>query len=127
MKSETVEIIWSKDAGDELLEIISYIKHNTGKMTAEKIYNKITEEVKKAFGNATGRRISPLLKEFGINDIHQLNINPWIIYYRVEQNVMKIISIIDSRRNLEEILYKKVIVGNFPVTDTAPHKGPTAP
>jgi plasmid stabilization system protein ParE len=26
-----MEIIWSKDAGDELLEIISYIKNNTGK------------------------------------------------------------------------------------------------
>ena len=33
-----MEIIWSKDAGDELLEIISYIKNNTGKIAAEKIF-----------------------------------------------------------------------------------------
>jgi len=31
------EVIWSKDAGDELVEIISFIKYNTGKITAEKI------------------------------------------------------------------------------------------
>ena len=108
MKPE-IKIIWSKDAGDELIEIISYIKSTTGKMTAEKIYKKISDAVNKVSKNAAGRRLSPLLREFGITDIHQLNVNPWIIYYRVEKNLMNIISIIDSRRNLEEILYKKVI------------------
>ena len=34
------EIIWSKDAGDELAEIISYIKNNTGKLTAGKYLQK---------------------------------------------------------------------------------------
>ena len=113
MKQEKVEIIWSKDAGDELIEIISYIKNNTGKITAEKIYKEITNEVKKASGNAAGRRISPLLKEFGITDIHQLNIHPWFIYYTVDKKEMKIISIIDSRRNLDEILYQKIINGKI--------------
>jgi len=103
------EIIWSKDAGDELSEIISYIKYNTGKMTAEKIYNKIIREITRISENPEGRRIAPLLREFGINYIHQFNISPWIIYYKLENNIMKIISIIDGRRNLEEILYKKII------------------
>ena len=107
------QIIWSKDAGDELTEIVTYIKYNTGKITAQKIYNKIVNEIKRVSENAGGRRISLLLKEFGINDIHQLNINPWIIYYRARKNTMEIISIIDGRRNLEEILYKKVIEGKI--------------
>jgi toxin ParE1/3/4 len=107
------EIIWSKDAGDELIEIISYIKYNTGKITAERIYSKIINEIKRVSGNAAGRRVAPLLKKFGINNIHQLNINPWIIFYKVEYYKMKIISIIDGRRNLEEILYKKMIDGKI--------------
>jgi toxin ParE1/3/4 len=108
-----MEIIWSKDAGDELLEIISYIKYNTGKIAAEKIFKKIDDGVKKASENAKGRRIAPMLMDFGINNIHQLNISPWAIFYRVENNEMKIISIIDQRRNLEEILYKKVLEGKI--------------
>ena len=104
-----MEIIWSKDAGDELLEIISYIKNNTGKITAGKIFKKIDEGVKKASKNAAGRRKAPMLMNFGINEIHQLNISPWAIFYKVENNEMRIISIIDQRRNLEEILYKKII------------------
>ena len=107
------EIIWSKNAGDELIEIISYIKYNIGKMTAGKIYTKTINAVKRVSENPAGRRIAPLLKELGINYIHQLNINPWIMFYKVKGNKMEIITIIDERRNLEEILYKKIMDGKI--------------
>ena len=110
MKSK---IIWSEDAGNELTEIISYIKRNSGKITAKNIHKKIMEKIKDASENARGRRIAPLLREFGIIDIHQININPWLIYYKVENDSMKIISIIDMRRNLEEILYQKIMEGKI--------------
>lgn len=103
--------VWSKDARDELMKIISYIKRNSGKINAEKVYNKICDEIKKVSSNAAGRRVSPILKKFGIRDIHEMIITPWMIYYRVDGNVMKIISIIDGRRNLEEILYQKIMDG----------------
>ena len=107
------EIIWSKDAGDELAEIISYIKYNTGKITAKKVYMKIINRVKQVSENPGGRRISPLLRELGINYIHQLNISPWILFYKSGDKKMEIISIIDGRRNLEEILYKKLMDGKI--------------
>jgi toxin ParE1/3/4 len=108
-----MDIIWSKDAGDELMEIILYIKNNTGKITAEKIFKKINDKVKKTSEHAAGRRIAPILMNFGIIDIHQLDINPWAIFYKVENNEMRIISIIDQRRNLEEIFYKKILDGKI--------------
>ena len=106
-------IIWSADAGNELTEIISYIKKASGKTIAGNIHRKIMDKIKDAFENAEGRRIAPLLKEFGIMDIYQINVNPWLIYYRVEKNSMKIISIIDMRRNLEELLYQKILEGKL--------------
>ncbi|MCL2763753.1 MAG: type II toxin-antitoxin system RelE/ParE family toxin [Treponema sp.] len=107
------EIIWSKDAGDELVDIISYVKYNTGNITAKKINDKIMNEVEQISENPEGRKIAPLLREFGVNHIHQFNISPWIIYYKLENNKMEIISIIDGRRNLEEILYKKIMDGKI--------------
>jgi len=71
------------------------------------------KEVERVSKNPSARRIAPLLREFGINYIHQFNISPWIIFYKVENNRMEVISIIDSRRNLEEILYKKIIDGKI--------------
>ena len=108
-----MDIIWSQDAGDELFEIISFIKYNSGKIIANNIYDKINKEVEKASKNASGRRIAPLLRNFGINHVHQFNINPWAIFYKVENNRMEILSIIDQRRNLEEILYNKIIEGKI--------------
>lgn len=108
-----LEIIWSKDAGDELAEIISYIKHHAGKISAKKIYAKIIDAVEQISENAEGRRLSPLLKQFGINYVHQVNIHPWILFYKVEENRMEIISLIDGRRNIEEILYKKMLDGKI--------------
>jgi len=107
------KIIWSEDAGNELMEIISFIKKDSGKIIAKNIHKKIMEKIEYASENAKGRRIAPLLREFGIMDIHQININPWLIYYKVEYSIMKIISIIDMRRNLEEILYQKVMEGKI--------------
>jgi toxin ParE1/3/4 len=108
-----MDIIWSKDAGDELFEIISFIKYNSGKITTKNIYEKINSEIKKVSKNASGRRIAPMLLNFGIKNIHQFNISPWTIFYKVEKNRMEIISIIDQRRNLEEILYKKIMDGKI--------------
>jgi hypothetical protein len=51
------------------------------------------------------------LVNIGINDIYELNINPWKIYYKI-LNGNKIISIqqiIDTRRNIEELLVNLVI------------------
>ena len=108
-----MKIIWSEDAGNELIEIITYIKKNSGNIIAKNIHKKIMDKVNHVSENAESRRIAPLLKEFGINDIHQMNINPWLIYYKAENNIMKIISIIDMRRNLEEVLYQKIIEGKI--------------
>ena len=107
------KIIWSEDAGNELMGIISYIRKNSGINNAKNIYKKIMDKVNDASDYAEGRRISPILKEFGIIDIHQININPWSIYYKVENNTMKIISIIDMRRNPEEVLYQKIMEGKI--------------
>ena len=96
-----------------MTEIISYIKNDAGRITAEKIYKKVINEVKRVSENPAGRRIAPLLREFGISYIHQLNISPWILFYKVADKRMEIISIIDGRRNLEEILYKKIMDGKI--------------
>jgi Leucine-rich repeat (LRR) protein len=51
------------------------------------------------------------LVNIGINDIYELNINPWKVYYEIIDG-NKIISIqqaIDTRRNIEELLVNLII------------------
>jgi toxin ParE1/3/4 len=104
---------WSKDAGEEFIEIISWYKYNVGKNIAKKIHSKISSRIKKLKEMPGIGKPVQILKDIGVNDYRQIVQDNWIIYYRVEGQNINIISVIDGRRNLEEILYKKIIDGKI--------------
>ena len=51
------------------------------------------------------------LQGIGIDDIYELTINPWKVYYKIlnENKIISIQQIIDMRRNIEELLINFVI------------------
>jgi hypothetical protein len=51
------------------------------------------------------------LKDIGINDVYELIISPWKVYYKITDDNKRvfILFVLDGRRNLEEILISKVI------------------
>jgi toxin ParE1/3/4 len=58
----------------------------------------------------TGRAV-PQLASIGIAEVRQIGEKPWNIYYKIIDDDIWILSVIDGRRNLEEIIYAKVIEG----------------
>jgi toxin ParE1/3/4 len=107
------KINWSKDAGEEFIEIISWYKYNVGKNIAQKIYSKINAQIKKLKNMPGIGKPAQILKDIGVNDYRQIVQDNWMVYYKVEGQNVNIISVIDGRRNLEEILYKKIIDGKI--------------
>lgn len=107
------KIIWSRDAKEDLLDIITYIKENTGSNTARVIYNKIQSKIEKIAQFPEGFRVVPELKEIGVNEIKELIESPWRIFYKTTESEIKILTIIDGRRNIEDILYKKMLEGKL--------------
>ena len=107
------EIIWSLDAGTDLLKIVSYIKEHSGTIIAQSIYDRIKARVTplKDFPG-TGRPVPEVVK-IGVTDIQQISEKPLKIYYKVFEKTINIVSVIDSRRNLEEVLYEKVMEGKI--------------
>jgi hypothetical protein len=49
-----------------------------------------------------------------IRDYRQLTENPWKIIYKIEDDTVNILTIIDSRRNLQDILIKKLLKNTPP-------------
>lgn len=103
------EIIWTKDASDDLYDIISFIKQNSGLSIAKNIYSKFKTKVDNLIIFPELGTVVPELKNIGINYIKQMVISPWKVYYKSDNNKIIILSIIDSRRNLEDILIEKLI------------------
>ncbi|MBN2650995.1 MAG: type II toxin-antitoxin system RelE/ParE family toxin [Spirochaetales bacterium] len=103
------ELIWSQDASNDLYNIVAYVKEKSGKSIAFDIYNRIIEKVEILLNYPETGRTVPELINIGILDFRELIEAPWRIFYKISDTHIYIVSIIDGRRNVEEILYGKVI------------------
>jgi plasmid stabilization system protein ParE len=105
------EIIWTKHAEDAFDEILDYITKNSGPINSNKIYEKVIEEIELLKSERVKTRKSQELLNIGKDGIYELNINPWKIYYKIinDNKIISIQQIIDTRRNIEELLVNLVI------------------
>ena len=106
-------ILWSKNAKDELLEIIRSIKARSGTEIAKQIYERIQFQLTRIDEFPNSLRAVPELNEIGVSEIKEFIESPWRIFCKIMNNEIRVLSIIDGRRNVEEILYKKVIEGKL--------------
>jgi plasmid stabilization system protein ParE len=104
-------IEWTPDGEESLNEIVEYYGMRAGENVARNIFNKITNKIELLATEEMKTKVSPELKGVGINDIYQLTITPWIVYYKIDEGnkKIKILLVLDGRRNIERILLHKVI------------------
>ena len=107
------DIIWTEDAAEDLLDIITYQKLKYGVEKANAVYASIQKRVSSLLNYPQKGRIVPELHSIGVTSYHELIEHPWRIIYRVTETAVYIVSLLDSRRNVEEVLYKKMIDGKL--------------
>ncbi len=56
-------------------------------------------------------RVVPELQKEGITLYREIIVAPWRILYKVDAEVIYLMAIVDSRRNIEDVLLKKIING----------------
>jgi len=98
----------TQNSVNDLNEIIEFISKNNPR-NAEVIMEKIYKKIKSLnhFPNRGGYVPELLLRN--IKDYRQITEEPWKIIYKVNGNKVNISAIIDSRRNLKDILIKKLL------------------
>ncbi len=105
---EEYKVVWTKSAVSDLESIIEYIAENSP-LTASALFRKLRKQIDTlSYSPQRGRHI-PELQEQGIFLYRELIISPWRIMYRVHERIVYIMAIIDSRRNVEDILLEKLI------------------
>ena len=105
---ENYTIKWVSPALKDLDEIIEYIsKKNL--IYSEKVMDKIYEQVGKLDLNPERCGIVPELEKYGYLIYRQLIVDYWKIIFKIEGNIVYIMIVIDGRRNLEDIILKKIL------------------
>ena len=102
------KIIWTNVAENDLKNIIEYISVNSPQ-NALKILKKIKQKATNLYTLPERGRIVPELQDQGVLQYRELVIPPWRLIYRTSERKIFVLSVIDSRQNVEDILLKRLI------------------
>lgn len=106
--SKKYKAIWSKVAEDDLINIIEYISVDSPSTTL-KIFKKIKQIANNLYIFPERSRIVPELRDQGILQYRELIIAPWRIIYRIAEKNVYVLSLLDSRQNIEDILLLRLV------------------
>jgi addiction module RelE/StbE family toxin len=98
----------NKTAKNDLREIIKYISKNNP-MNGLNILKRIEERISTLDHFPERGGYVPELLKNNIKDYRQLIESPWRIIYKINDNIVNVLLIIDSRRNAEDILIERLI------------------
>jgi plasmid stabilization system protein ParE len=106
--SDRFKVVWSTSAYQDLSDILEYIAEDSPP-DARKILSKIKKSVADLYLIPQRGRLVPELQDQGIILYRELVIAPWRVMYRISDKTVLVLSVIDSRQNVEDILLKKLI------------------
>jgi toxin ParE1/3/4 len=100
------EVRWAKTAEQDLEAIVNYIARDSIE-GALKILTKLRDGAETLLSMPQkGRLVRELLAQ-GVVTYHELIVPPWRIIYRIGRRQVHVLAVIDSRRNLEDILLER--------------------
>ena len=78
-------------------------------MNARKVFNKIRERASNLFIFPERSRVAPEFRDQGVLQYRELIYSPWRIIYKISETKVYVLSVLDSRRNIEDLLLKRLI------------------
>lgn len=106
--STKYNVIWASVAEKDLINIIKFIAEDSPQ-NAINILAKIRIQASDLYTLPERGRIVPELYAQGILQYRELIIAPWRLIYRISEQEVYVLSLIDSRSNVEDILIKRFI------------------
>ncbi len=106
--SSKYNVTWANVAENDLKNIIEYIAEDSPQ-NALKILNKIRQKASDLYTLPERGRIVPELQDQGLFQFRELIILPWRLIYRISERKIFVLSVIDSCRNVEDILLKRLL------------------
>jgi len=106
IKEFTVNV--NKTAKNDLREIVKYVSKNNP-MNAINILKRIENRINSLTHFPEKGGYVPELLQNNIKDYRQLIESPWRIIYKIDNDIVNVLLIIDSRRNTQDILMEKLI------------------
>ncbi len=102
------KVVWTNVAENDLKEIIDFISVDSPQ-NALKILKSIKRKASNLYTLPERGRIVPELQGQGIFQYRELVIPPWRLIYRIGERKVYVLAVIDSRRNVEDVLLARLV------------------
>jgi len=106
--SRKYNIIWAGVAENDFKGIVEYIATESP-ANALKTLKKIKQKASNLYTLPERGRIVPELRDQGILLYRELMVPPWRIIYRISETKVYVLSVLDARQNVEDILLERLI------------------
>ena len=100
-------VVWAAVAYDDLRGIIEYIAQDS-LANAKKVLKTIKSRAATLHLSPQRGRVVPELQEQGIAQYRELVITPWRLIYRIADDTVLVLSVLDGRRNVEDLLLARL-------------------
>ena len=110
--NQKFEIVWAGIAQGDLARIIEYTAYENP-VNASKVSEKLKRKIASLHHSPKRERIISELREFGIYQYRELIVSPWRVLYRIREDRVYVLAVLDSRRNIEDILLERVLDEEF--------------
>ena len=104
--TSTYKVHWADVAENDLIGIIEYIAEDS-LTNAINVFEKIKKKASSLNRFPQRGRIVPELKDQGIILYRELIVTPWRLIYRISGKKVYVLTVVDSRQNVEDILLKR--------------------
>jgi len=103
------EVLITKSAEDDLTSIYEYVFINDSPSKAERLFEKIQNAILVLENFPNRGHIPPELDRINVSGFLEVNYKSYRIFYQIFDKKVYIHFILDSRRNLSDILQKRLI------------------
>lgn len=103
------KVIISPAAIDDLMGIYLYILENDGEEQAEDILTKLQDRILSLEQFPLRGKLPEELSPFGNTAIRELQEPPWRVFYRPEEHEVYVLSVLDGRRSMADLLLERLV------------------
>ena len=103
------KIVIDPQAKTDLKEIYNFVYSNDSRQMADKLLDNLETALYKLEKYPKRGHIPPELIDTGIKSYLEIHYKSYRIIYEIEKNSVYIHSILDGRRNIQEILSRRII------------------
>lgn len=107
--SDRFEVVWSRHAVRDLDGILDYLADEAGVETALTLYENLRRRLGTLERYPRRCRIVPELREIGLDAYRELIYRPYRIFFRIDGAKLVLLGILDSRRDLEQLLVQRAL------------------